>query len=560
MTGSVENNRGLIQNNQSSLPAADQVTDTTDTSRVGLGYSADSTSEVVESVSITEEGTDLEEPIGSNQDESENLQRAVIDRQITGLRRVVSYFNSQFDIDSLDMADTASVLLLVKGMVSDMRALVGTEKISIALGSLQTRLAGHLSASESLAAYEDTQSAKKDNETILAEKQAELEDKEETLTSKKEELADITDSSDTSELATEIETLTEAVATLKSETTELEKTLTELNAALSEMDDGIPLHKQKLNTELSNDIGEAFSISQQIRQRFDSSALKTGEKQRAVTAAINLDDDKVHATRKQQFRAEKQALYDEGKIQAEKQTETSPMILSSDDLAFVFAQTRLSDTSRLLAVLDNMQVDHDQLERFNNDPRVDKQALLATIKVLDSILSLTDSEDLTAKEQQPLEQAVEEPQLRVQEAHKKTNDVVGVESENINPSFTVMTATTDDKARFSATEKLTGDKVDSIADESTLRVPVPPQVPALKTEKPPVMPVVALSDVLKQLEMLHLESEALNLVIEAEKERLATEAEISKPVPGLIVSWSKQNPLRTMAGGFCFKRVSTTCF
>ncbi|WP_062265773.1 hypothetical protein [Endozoicomonas arenosclerae] len=282
---SVDPNSGV---SQTPAQQSGSVSQTESQDQVSQGFSS---SNSVSSSGVSEEGQGVtvspDQPGTTNADSRDFLQRA-FDAKLDGFRAAVHEFNRRFNAQDIDINDTQSLILIVKGMISDTQALVSAASIDQTFSNRayeQSRRQD--SASEARTLRGDIRNRTQDISTKTTERDnraGDLANKNLSKTLKEHELANARDShstdNDNSEeitrLTTEIQLLEHEIAGITTEISNLSQQIQALEA--SNATDTASL--RKANRQL-NSVTEEFvrvnGLLGKIRQRYDAAALESGE-------------------------------------------------------------------------------------------------------------------------------------------------------------------------------------------------------------------------------------------------------------------------------------------
>ncbi len=296
MADSVHNSGQVQSGNHSEVSTTGNTDGIALKEQVSKGFSPQNTSEIVKTADTIPLAGPLsidEPPVETGGSESANT--FVNNSKFSGLEAAVKLF-SAIDLNSLDPADTSSILLLVKGAVSDMKALFGAEKIDTALGSLLTEYDQRVGrAKEVIQQKNDLEAKTQEKGQKIALKQ----EKEALLQQKQQELADAGGSDPV---------LEQEIAQLEEEISQLATDIEALNSAIVTLTSSISSNEAQLRNELQRNLKQLLPLVQDIKQRFDASAIKTGEDERAETAMANHELSIENARDLEKLRAAKSEL------------------------------------------------------------------------------------------------------------------------------------------------------------------------------------------------------------------------------------------------------------
>ena len=197
------------------------VTTSTDTESIDSGGQVTSGFSSENSVSLTEgtssgntqSGVLLDTP-GSTISRDSLLSQALRSR-LEGFRSIVSIFNSQFSSDQIDLSDTQTLLLVLRGVISDIKALNSAENID---SDFSTRRYRQAKRSEIAKIQLEIN---KNKETIDAQS-SEILDKQQTLSSKQAVNTDEMSGPEKAQLQSEIDTLRAQIESLSEKVSTLE--------------------------------------------------------------------------------------------------------------------------------------------------------------------------------------------------------------------------------------------------------------------------------------------------------------------------------------------------
>lgn len=264
---------------------------------VSPGYAAEITSEVVsagDTTAVERLQPALEAPV-EGASSGANLAQLATKASLSGIQAAIRQF-SRIDISALDMADSASILLLLKGVLSNMQAMAGAEKIEAALGSLLTRhqdqlnraravIVQRLSLADKLALQDEKSSQLSELQTVLEQKQQ----------------AQAAAGGNDPEL-------TAAIAGLQQDIAQLEATLDDLDLGIQTLIGDISTNERQLAVELRSEVGQVFALVSQVRQRFDPEAMATGEDERADSRLVNHEQALARVKSREKLREDKKEL------------------------------------------------------------------------------------------------------------------------------------------------------------------------------------------------------------------------------------------------------------
>ena len=303
-----------------------QPTTTTATTSTGTtAGSADTVSEVSsgyspeDSVSYSSaEGADaqsqdssveLDSPAASTTTDSRDFLQKGFDSKLSSFRAIVADFNARFNADEVDLADTQTLLLVIKGMVSDTRALLNAETIDYSSSSrslLQQRRIDAAKEQQQLKAeissrnnqITDATGQIADNNLALAEKNAGRLAKEQAITA-------ATDSGDTdlvTRLQSELADIETAITGLEQDSATLSTTIQGLQAANAISQTNLSLARQVIAL-VSEDFVRVRQLLGRVRERYDGEATDTGEEKATESKRENRQADIQRGQNEKRLRA-----------------------------------------------------------------------------------------------------------------------------------------------------------------------------------------------------------------------------------------------------------------
>ncbi len=268
------------------------VTSTSLTTQVSQGYSGTNSVSSTPGTANTGNSVTPSAPGTSNAISSDLLLRAY-EAKLDGFRASVHEFNRRFDIDDLYVNDTQSLLLMIKGMMSDTQALAGAVSVDQNFGTRSTQQVQRLgSANDSVPLRGQivtrteniaTDTATKDGKNIrLGQKQGER-------TTAQQDLVDAQTAGNASavtQLTLDIQLLDHAIASLTTEVTTLNQQITAMEAQ-NTADQAALKSLNRILTSVTQDFVNVGGLLQKIKQRFDPAALETGEDNRDELSVEN---------------------------------------------------------------------------------------------------------------------------------------------------------------------------------------------------------------------------------------------------------------------------------
>ncbi|WP_020584769.1 hypothetical protein [Endozoicomonas elysicola] len=198
------------------------VTTTTGTESTGSGSTVSSGFSTENSVSQTEGagsensqgGVSLDSPEETSATSTNLLQQAFKSR-LEGFRSVFSNFNAQFTTGQIDLSDTQTLLLVFRGLISDIKALNNAENIDSVSSERQLLQAQRAEISKTQIEIDKSQA-------VIDTKNLELQGKQQTLTSKQSINTEGMTDTEKAQLQSEIDTLQSEIAALSGEISTLE--------------------------------------------------------------------------------------------------------------------------------------------------------------------------------------------------------------------------------------------------------------------------------------------------------------------------------------------------
>ncbi len=447
--------------------------------KINLSYSAKVSSEQVSHSAAAFDAIDLPVPLDAPPSQGAEVQEDVVDfasnAQLNGLKEVVAYFNRAFNLDALDFADTASILLMVKGMVSDMKALSGAENIDSELKAQETSLEQLVTYARNLVSNKvSLQSATANKEQAIVDRDEKI-----TLRDQKQETYDADPDADGAA------DLLDTIQGLQAEINQLNTDISNYTTEITTLTEDIKLAEYRLKEDITTTLERTFYTTKKIRQRYDPSAVRTGENKRAETAMLNKEEAVLHELLGREQGEMKQMLYAQGKSQIDDQVKREA---NSDNQKRVEA-SRTPDQLTLLPPGIEALLASTQLTTLDNDkkeiqsptpekpvtlPPVKKEEVVVITQLFEMLLSGFDEAPVPEEVQEikALEEVLPGTELQTQE------EPVDKVPEDIRQAFdSILKSQANERARIDA---------------------------------------------------LHLESHVLAMVAQAEKDRQATEGRINK--------------------------------
>lgn len=271
---------------------------TTSTQGVSQGFNTNnSVSTSGSSTSGQSVTVSLSTPNATNQDTRDFFQRS-FDAKLDGFRAAVQAFNRRFDAQDVDINDTQSLILMIKGMISDTQALISAESISQVMGNrLNAQSRRSSSAHEARQLKGDIRTRNQDIATKTTErdgKTSQIAAKETTKSQKEQELAVAqsthSSSNDNSvriaELQVEIQQLQTDILALTTETTSLNQQIQQMEASNAADAQRLAKTNKTLNS-VTEEFVNVRSLLGKIKQRFDPAALETGEEGKEIVKELD---------------------------------------------------------------------------------------------------------------------------------------------------------------------------------------------------------------------------------------------------------------------------------
>ncbi|MRI35327.1 hypothetical protein EOPP23_20420 [Endozoicomonas sp. OPT23] len=268
------------------------VSSSTTNSQVSQGYSGSNSVSSTPGTSNAGSSVTPAAPGTSNATSSDLLLRA-FEAKLDGFRASVHEFNRRFNVDDLYVNDTQSLLLMIKGMISDTQALAGAVSVDQNFGTRSTQQIQRLiSANDALPLRGQivtrtesivTESATRDGKT------ANLSDKQTERTTAQQDRDDAQAAGDTDEvtrLTLRIQLLDHEIANLTSEVTTLNQQIATMEAE-NAADQAALKSLNRILTSVTEDFVNVQGLLQRIKQRFDPAAMETGEDLRDAVAELN---------------------------------------------------------------------------------------------------------------------------------------------------------------------------------------------------------------------------------------------------------------------------------
>ena len=305
-------------------------------SGVGLGYSSeDSVSYSAEDAAepqTPDSSVELDSPAASTTDNRDYLQRA-FDTRLSGFRAIVADFNARFNADEVDLIDTQTLLMVIKGMVSDARALLSAETIGLSSGSQsllqQRRLTATREQQQLKAEINDRYSQMNDANQQITNNYQTLTEKNASRLAKQQAIANATGSGDTAlvaQLQSELTEINTAITQLIQDSATLATTIHGLQAANATSRAHLSLARQVIAL-VSEDFVNVRQLLSRVRERYDSAATETGEEEiseskrenRANEFQLNKNEQRLRESRSRMKEADGD-VHDDQSATVERQT------------------------------------------------------------------------------------------------------------------------------------------------------------------------------------------------------------------------------------------------
>ena len=373
MTSGVDSGHGSVPSGSLPMDSA-PVTGSSDAPPVSQGFSSVNSMSSTSGISSFSDGVTPPAPEDSDATSSDLLLRA-FEARLDGFIASVHEFNRRFNADDLYVNDTQSLLLMIKGMISDTQALAGAVSVDQNFGTRSTDQLNRLgSANDAVPLRGQIVTRTEDIATDTAtrdDRTATQTQKETERATAQQDLTQAQDDGDTAEVArlsqliqdldneiadlvTEIGTLNQQIQTMEAENAQDQAALRILNRILGSVTD------QFIN------VG---SLLQRVKQRFDPAAMETGEDLRDEVDALNqqVQVDSQRNSRVQAQAVSERRRVDRDQLQASQrvrdgqldETLSATDFLSSSDqetLRVVFG----SDDEQLQAAIDELDAQTQQ--------------------------------------------------------------------------------------------------------------------------------------------------------------------------------------------------------
>ncbi len=353
----------------------------------------------------------LTPPTANSVSGSDFLQKA-FDARLEGFRAIVSDFNDRFNAADIDLSDTQTLLMVVKGMVSDTRALVSAETINQVASSrsiLQGRRQSGARDQQRLQVEIQNRQRQIDQKSQYQNDGAlELAQKNVSRLSKEHQLADARvhgGPGDVAQLEGELSQLQTDITALEQQAVTLGQALQQLESqnAISKVNLAI---SQQLIALITVDFVSVRALMGRIKERFDPAALDTGEdeldeskiEEHEVRVGINRESQRLRNI-KQDLKSRHQEV-----IAVDSQTEQN---VSTENAAFpingVISPVQLQTLARLFPV--------DPQEAAGRDGGVDEsppsiEQLQNTSDALALVIQAEPPQVVNSVEEDPVSQSV----------------------------------------------------------------------------------------------------------------------------------------------------------
>ena len=261
----------------------------TDNAVEGLssGYSDENSMSYAESEnsgSALDSSVPLNAPATATVDSRHFLQKA-FDVRLDGFRAIVSEFNAKFNKGYVDVADTQTLLMVVKGIVSDNRILLNANTVDQNASNrqqMQSKRENVAREQQVLIAEVKAKQTEIDSTTQQKnDKTGQLAQKGATKLLKENELANAQSSGDTSQASTlqgELAQITLQITLLEGEIANLSQNVTQLTSEKAISQASLTV-VQKILSFATEDIPVVKQALGNIRERYDAAAMETGEEE-----------------------------------------------------------------------------------------------------------------------------------------------------------------------------------------------------------------------------------------------------------------------------------------
>ena len=251
------------------------------------GYSDENSvsyAESEDSSTALDSSVPLNSPATATVDSRDFLQKA-FDARLEGFRAIVSEFNAKFNKGYVDVADTQTLLMVVKGIVSDNRILLNANTVDQNASNrqqLQSKRENAAREQQILSAEVKAKQIEIDSTTQQKnDKTGQLAQKGTTKLLKENELASAQSSGDTSQASTlqdELAQINLQITLLEDETANLSQRVTQLTSEKAVSQANLTV-VQKILSFATEDIPVVKQALGNIRERYDAAALETGEEE-----------------------------------------------------------------------------------------------------------------------------------------------------------------------------------------------------------------------------------------------------------------------------------------
>ena len=250
---------------------------------VGLGYSDSNTQSHFREEDRTNRENDRSVELDSpavGDSSSKDFQKKAFNSRLAGFRAVVSDFNARFNAGDVDLADTHTLLLVIKGMVSDTRAMISAESIDQAAGNnalLQKRRQAAAKGQKKIKEdIQERQSTIDEAKQQKSNKSGELTQKKTSESLKKSQLAEATNQSDNNRITQ----LKDELSVIESNINQLEDDIVTLSDSVRTLESRNSSDRSSLALIKQVDAGDFVNIRQtinRVKERYDPEAIATGE-------------------------------------------------------------------------------------------------------------------------------------------------------------------------------------------------------------------------------------------------------------------------------------------
>ena len=270
------------------------------TEEVGFGYDSENSMSHQEASDgegvVLDSSVELDNPQTNSMNSRDFLQKA-FDARLEGFRAIVAEFNARFNNSEIDLSDTQTILMVIKGIVSDTRALLNANTIdqnSSNRALFQARRQNAAREQQQLQADIKQQQVSIDAKTQQkGDKEYDLSQKNAGKLLKENELvsAQLAGNDDL------ITTLQNELAQINAEIDLLEGNVASLTQQLTELESQKAINQssllviQKLLIFATESVPVVRQVLGKLQERYDSEALQTGEEAFQKTKRENREGD-----------------------------------------------------------------------------------------------------------------------------------------------------------------------------------------------------------------------------------------------------------------------------